>query len=304
MGGANKNEVGPAWQGINDQGRGALDVPASLNLLKDGNWKFRVFKYTGRLRPNTLPWPCRNRTDTFESDTMTLGASETADFVFRVNRYTSSVTVEVFDIDVPDNSAYAFMPNMLEINMQSAKRSETPRPLREFWWFPWDGDAFTINIEDGPWTLTGDFGSEPLAYQPMEPGLMKLTLLGGISNECPVSFKVRITREGFRTPPKHPIAKGAIRMNDVCWVPVVIPEGVTTATFDLTWVRNWSRFPTSDIDMVIFDPDFESAWLDGATFNAPERAVIDSPMQGLWFVLVHGFELYTPDIFELYLTTE
>ena len=135
---------------------------------------------------------------------------------------------------------------------------------------------------------------------------MKLTLLGGISNESLVSFKIRITREGFRTPPKHPIAKGAIRMNDVCWVPVVIPEGVTTATFDLTWIRDWSQFPTSDIDMVIFDPDYNTVdeSFDGATFNAPERAVINSPTAGLWFVLVQGFELYRPDRFELYLTTE
>lgn len=302
MGGANKNEVGPVWQGINDQGRGALDVPVSLNLLKDGNWKFRVFKYTGRLRPNILPWPRRDRTDAFESDTVTLGASETADFVLRVNRFTSLVTVEVFDIDVPDNSADAFMPNMLEINMQSAQRSETPRPLREFWWFPWDGDAFTITVEDGPWT--SDFYPFVLADQPMEPGLMKVTLLGGISNECPVSFKIRVTREGFRKPLKGPIAIQTIQIDDVFQIPVEIPADVTKATFDLQWRRDWRRFPASDIDMLIISPAGEPVSFDGATFNAPERAVIDAPIAGSWSVLVYGYEMYKPDIFKLYLTTE
>jgi len=67
---------------------------------------------------------------------------------------------------------------------------------------------------------------------------------------------------------------------------------VSTATFDLHWVRDWSRFPTSDIDMVIFSPEEEIVAMDGATLNAPERATIDSPTQGLWFVLVYGFELY------------
>ena len=302
MGGANKNEVGPAWQGINDQGRGVLDVAASLKLLKDRNWKFRVFEYTGRLKPNILPWPRRNQTHSFESETITLGASEAADFVFRVNRFTSLVTVEVFDIDIPDNSAYAFMPNMLEINMQSAKRSATPRPLQEFWWFPWHPNAFTITVADGPWT--SDFYPFPLAVQPMEPGLMKLTLLGGISNECRVSFKVRVTREGFRKPLRKPIAAQTIQIDDVFEIPVEIPADVNQATFDLRWCRDWRRLPTSDIDMLIFSPDKELISSDGATFNAPERAVIDFPTPGDWSVLVYGYEMYRPDKFKLYLTTE
>jgi hypothetical protein len=44
--------------------------------------------------------------------------------------------------------------------------------------------------------------------------------------------------------------------------------------------------------------------LDGATFNAPERAVIDSPIPGIWYVLVYGYEMYKDDRFRLYLTTE
>jgi subtilisin family serine protease len=312
MGGANKNEVGPAWQGINDQGQGALDVSTSLNLLKHGKWLFPTIKYTGSLRPNILPGPGRNSVDTFKSHTITLRASETADFILPINSYTSRVIVDIFDIKAPDNSDYAFAPNRLEINIQSAKRTAAPRPLQEFWWYPWDpgfpaffGDSLTISIEDGPWTLTSSSPvTLPLADQPMEPGLMKVTLAGDISNESSVSFKIRITREGFRKPLKRPIATKAIHMDDIFWFPVNIPEGVTTATFDLHWSRDWSRFPTSDIDMVIFSPDGKLMSLDGATLNAPERATIDSPIKGLWFVLVHGFELYTPDIFELYLTTE
>ena len=59
--------------------------------------------------------------------------------------------------------------------------------------------------------------------------------------------------------------------------PVEIPEGTTQATFDLTWNRDWSKFPTSDIDMIIFDPNYALASIDGATGNAPEHAVIMNP---------------------------
>jgi subtilisin family serine protease len=309
MGGADKNEVGPVWQGINDQGQGALDVSTSLKLLKHGKWNFPATKYAGPLRPNILLWPRRNRVDTFKSHKITLRAGETADFVLPINQYTSSVIVDIFDIVVPDNSLYAFMPNILEINIQSAKRTATPRPIQEFFWYPWYGNSFTVTIDDGPWTSpSSDLLPSPLPdQQPMEPGLMKVTLAGEISNESPISFKIRIAREGFRKPLKRPIATKTIHMDDAFLIPVDIPEGVTTATFDLHWDRDWSQFPTSDIDMFIISPDGENGELvslDGATLNAPERATIHSPKEGLWFVLVHGFEVYRPDIFELYLTTE
>jgi subtilisin family serine protease len=305
MAGADKNEVGPPWQGINDQGQGALDVSTSLKLLKHGKWYFPATKYTGPLRPNILLWPRRNRVDTFKSHTITLRAGETADFVLPISHYTSRVIVDIFDIDAPDNSLYAFMPNILEINIQSAKRTATPRPIKEFFWYPWYGNSFTVTIDDGPWTSpSSDLLLSPLPDQPMEPGLMKVTLAGEISNESPVSFKIRITREDFSKPLRRPIAAKTIHMNDAFWIPVYIPKGVKTATFDLHWNMDWSRFPTSDIDMVIFSPKGKFVSFDGATLNAPERATIHSPKKGLWFVLVQGFEVYWPDIFELYLTTE
>ena len=133
---------------------------------------------------------------------------------------------------------------------------------------------------------------------------MKLSLIGDFSNEAPVSFRVRITREGFGQLPRAPIAGGPIRMGDVFLIPVDIPEGASTATFDLRWWRDCSRFPTSDIDMLIFDPSFSLASFDGASGNAPERAVIENPEAGTWWVYVEGYEMYLEDIYGLYLTLE
>jgi hypothetical protein len=59
------------------------------------------------------------------------------------------------------------------------------------------------------------------------------------------------------------------------------------------------------IDMVNFDHSGAIVSPDGATLNAPERAVIDSPIGGEWYyVLVYGSELYRPDSFKLFLTAE
>jgi hypothetical protein len=144
-----------------------------------------------------------------------------------------------------------------------------------------------------------------MAYQPMEPGLMKLSLIGDYSNESQVSFKVRVTRENFRTPPKHPVSSGVIKMGDAFIVPVDVPEGVSVATFDLEWHRKWDKFPTSDIDMYFFDPQGDFVFqFDGATGNAPERSVIVDPVPGTWYVLIESYEMYKPDLYELFLTLE
>lgn len=76
------------------------------------------------------------------------------------------------------------------------------------------------------------------------------------------------------------------------------------ATFDLVWERDWSKFPTSDVDMIIYDPTFGLASLDGATGNAPERAIIDMPMAGTWYVLIDGYQVDKSDNYDLYLTLE
>ena len=297
--GANPNVVGEAWQGINDQGWGALDVPAALEVLKTGHWQ-PITRFAGFLKSNVLPWPRRNRVDAWESDTITLSPSEPFDAVFSISRYTSKVTIEVFDIEIPDNWDYAYWPNALEVHVQSAKRTGwAPHPV-EGYWYPWYGDSFDIVIEDGSWS--SPWGG---TYQPMEPGLMKLSLIGDYSNEAPVvSFKVRITRENFRQPLRRPIARGIIKTGEAVTIPVDIPAGVTTATFDLDWLRKWNRFPTSDIDMIIYDPDLNVASFDGATGNAPERVVIANPAEGTWYVYIEAYEVYRPDPYKLYLTIE
>ena len=162
------------------------------------------------------------------------------------------------------------------------------------------GDSFDIVVEDGPWTFWGI----PWDNMPMEPGLMRLSLIGDYSNESQVSFKVRVTRENNREQSGVRVSNSVIKSGDTLVVPVEVPEGINLATFDLTWNRDWSKFPTSDIDMLIFGPDLGLISVDGATLNAPERAVISAPVSGTYYILIDAYELYKPDNFDLYLTLE
>jgi hypothetical protein len=297
---ADPDAVGSSWQGANDVGFGALDLVAALKTFKSGNVALDYPVYTGKLAANILGAPVKNQTDVYESPVITLNPSETFDAVFAIAGITSNVTIEFFDIVAPDNSAYAFWPNALEVHVQSAKRTAVSHPVGILWYPFLDGDSFSVEIEDGPWTLAG----VPWAYQAMEPGLMKVSLTGDYSNESPVSFKLRVTRESNGLSRGKKIAESDIAMGDAFVVPVEIQSGVSAATFDTVFTRNWTKYPTSDIDMLIFDPAFNLVSVSGASLNAPERAVIANPVAGTWYVYIEGFEMYRPDHFSLYMKTE
>ncbi len=298
--GADPEVVGPIWQGINDQGYGTLNVAASLDHLMTGNWALKPATKTGPLTANVLGNPVPGKVEIWESDLITLVPAEPFNAVFAISDRTSKVTMEVFDIDIPDNWDWAYWPNALEVHVQSAKRSVFSHPVDRYW-YPWFGNSFQIVIEDGPWT--SPWGLE--ANQPMEPGLMKLSLIGDYSNEDPVSFRVRITRENYRVPlhPRYRIASGVIKMGDTIAMPVTIPEGTNAATFDLLWARDWSKFPTSDIDVILVSPSGGFVW-SGATANAPERAIVVAPEAGEWLVIIDAYEVNRSDNYSLYLILE
>ena len=239
--------------------------------------------------------------DTWKSKSVTLRPGEPYDLVFKINAFTSKVYIEIYDIQTIDNSAYAYWPNALEIHLQSAKRSGIEHPINVYWYPYWYGDTAVIEVEDGPWTFAGlDWD-----YYPMEPGLMKLTLMSDMSNEDSVSFKVRILRENFKEQTGGRVDNSGLKTGEYNIIPVEIPEGTSSATFDLVWNRDWSKFPTTDLDLLVFGPDFSLVNGDGASWNAPERAVVTDPAAGTWYLFVDGFELYGfPDNYDLFMTLE
>jgi hypothetical protein len=298
--GADPDVVGAAWRDVNDQGYGALDVPAALAYLQAGDWHLRPAAQLSPLAANVLGTPVKGQVQTWTSQTITVAPGEPFTAAFEVNAWTSKVKIQVINITAPDNSAYAVWPNALEVHVQSAKRTAFAHPVARTWYPASYGSAFQVVIEDGPWT--SPWGKE--ANQPMEPGLMKLSLGGADWNESPVSFKMRITRENYRQPPQSRIAGGVIKMGDDFFVPVTIPDGTARATFDLVWQRDWSQFPTSAVTMYLYDPDRKLVSTQGAGHHAPQRAIIPAPRAGEWMVVIRGSEVYLPDYYNLYLKLE
>jgi subtilisin family serine protease len=296
--GADFDIVGERWQDINAVGYGALDAEAAMQIFKTGATQLNYPIKTGRLRADILGNPMSGDRQVFESGTVSLNPGESYDLVFEIASATSKVNIQVYDITTPDNFTYAFWPNSLKVQIQSAKRTEFPLPIDQYWDPHLSENEFTIEIQDGLWTMAGT----PVTYQPMEPGLMKASLIGDFANESPISFKMRVTREKDSPPkPDRPIAMGTLNMGDTFNLPVEIPDGVNQVTFDLVWNRDWRKFPTSDLDLLVFDPAGNLVSLDGATGNTPERAVIIDPVPGTWTICIEAIEVYKTDLFRLFL---
>jgi len=295
--GASLEALGELWRGVNDVGFGALNAVGALELIQSGDLNLHYPVEVGKLRANILGAPLRGHTETYQSGEITLQPLESFDRVFTISPFTSKVTIEVYDMDIPDNSDRAAWPNTLQLNIQSAKRGMWHPVL---WWLNYQDEIARVEITDGPWLFNG----EELMYWPMEPGLMRVTMLGDVQNEVPVSFKLRIVRENYRPMLTGKFAEGEITNDQLIEIPVTMPEGISKATFDLVFNRDWSKFPTSDIDMYILDPDGNVASWDGVSYNAPERGIVYDPVLGEWLVVLYGYELYKPDHYTLYLNTE
>jgi hypothetical protein len=299
--GADRSIIGKEWQDINTAGYGALDAAAALEILKSGDTHLNSPGRSEQLRANILPNPRSGDAQVFESGNVSLSPSHSYDTVFEISPTTSKVSIHVSEISTPDNSAYAYWPNSLKILVQSAKRSAFSAPIDTYWDPHLSGSEFTIEIDDGTWSLAG----KPWTTQPMEPGLMKVSLIADYANESPVSFKLRITRQENRARDHlKPVEQSIVKMGDVLSIPVEIPADTGTATFDLVWNRDWQKFPTSDLDLLLYNPNQKLASSDGATWNAPERVVITGPMPGIWRVQIEASEVYKTDLFRLYVQIE
>jgi hypothetical protein len=138
--------------------------------------------------------------------------------------------------------------------------------------------------------ISGNLVASPPAV--LEPGLMKITLESDWTNNTRfLSADVTIRRL------QGPKQRGSRRPSAVVGdserqtFRIEIPPGTAKASFDLSWQRDWTMFPTDDLDLILVSPsgieDFR-----GATFNAPERTVVDEPEPGIWTAIVEGFSVH------------
>jgi hypothetical protein len=243
----------------------------------------------GRLQPNVR----FEQAGSFH-ERVTLERGRWADWVFEIDEGTEAVVVEVEPVGgaiPPGASGQLGFPESFELFVKSAKRGGVEPDFV-------DGanvfDAARVEIRAGAAILEGGITNNLAPPPPavLEPGLMKVTLESDWTNHTRfLSADVRITRVQRQKPKQPGPTTAVVGDAEARSFPIEIPTGTASAGFELAWNRDWTRFPTDDLDLILVSPS-GARDLRAATLNAPERVELDHPEPGTWTAIVDGFSVH------------
>lgn len=257
-----------------DQGHGFVDAFAAYNRLAANRVPRKLECHlppTPSVARNVqLGSDLRVRTGIVDKHVRKLLPGERHDILYRVTPNTSNVFVTVKGVtpQLPPDQQNVFFGDDVLLTVHTAKTSAIGEGDYEVFDFVVGGETYVI--------------PDP------EPGLLRVTVNGDWTNAGKVSADILVSSSSEALP--GVTAFGRMEEGGAAIFPIPVPPNVKEAEFRLGWKRDWSRYPTSDLDMVILDPLF-TVNQDGATLDAPELVRIKDPQPGTWYVLVLGFEI-------------
>lgn len=261
---------------INDQGHGFLDINAALLLLESGNLDDHLPTQTFAaentplreiLSDNGYPVLRFTRNQTHEAR-FTLSPGEVKQFFIEIDKDAHDVSIEINNVrmEMPPTQQNTIFGDDLMITYVDSPTSIDDTRLREF-----ITTASSFNI------------SHP------QTGIARLAFMGDWTNVGNVSAEVEISIVKEALSP--PIAAGSLIDKQVDHYAFTVTPEMTQVSFNLSWIADWSFYPTHDLDLIIRGPNDELI-LDGATLLAPEMVLIENPAPGEWTLLIEGFQLH------------
>jgi len=278
--GADPTAVGDG-SGRIDQGRGQLDLLGAAHWLDHG-----IGARIERSHPSAL----------VKSNIRRLGFPTVR---FHHDRYRAHI-----DRLLPGQVAQLFVESdpftdQLQVDVSNVSPELPPGEQNQLF-----GDDVFFKIVDAPTSFEDRnvtafvAGDETFTLDNPQSGLVRVALQGDWTNAGRVSADVTVRR--VRHGLGAPSATAHLHEGDIIPFEVQVAPGVAQLVFETHFLRNWGVYPTSDIDMVLVDPNGVEN-IDGATVASPERVVIGDPAQGVWTVLVSAFALPTErDVVALY----
>jgi subtilisin family serine protease len=277
-----------------DQGHGVVNASAAADLIQDGGVSDRL---------PVPPKPDSLVSDNIEDNTNlnvvsgavsqqfnNLKPGQRGEILYQVDPQASQVVINLTKVSCggspcgnPGGSQNALFGDDIILNVQSAKTSSSGF-----------GDYFPcppfFNTTDTTIVIP-DQSCGPPRPEILEPGVMRITLIGDTTNLGLVSANVGVSSLKVSLP--KTTAAGTIKGGDNLSFQVSLPPAVSTSSnlqFELRWDHDWAHYPTNDLDMYITDPTGAVSFA-GATLNSPEQVTM-SAIPGTWKIQLVGF--YVP----------
>jgi len=238
---------------------------------------------------------------TYEDSIKDLQPGHKVEYIFKVTYLTSKITLEITNTQLNRRNPYKI--NSFEVYIQSAKRSTYA------YWIEtanvWGNAKFEITDYGTTWygAVTGVYNDTSTLHTAIEPGYVKIVIENDWTSSGPISCDIKITVEA--TPPQpDEVYSGTVVQDEWILLPVTPPEGTKRVVMELCWQNDWSKYPTSDLDLYVqwfngTDWVFEPL-VEGATLNSPERVIIESEYIGVIYIYINGYWVFNgPELWYL-----
>jgi len=257
-----------------DQGAGFVDIPAAYTALMGGGVS------------NDLP--------TGEESASVKGNIEAIGFETITTGNSGSYQMHIADL-APGQVSHLFLDSkkttdQFAIKLTNITPALPPGGQNQIW-----GDDVFVLVQDARTSdedikLGGYYTSDTtLVMDNPGTGIVRLAVMGDSTNGGNISLDVEIME--VRSPAGKALAKGNLPQSDNDLIEIEVPAGTSEATFELAWNNHWGRYPTDDLDLILFHTAYGLIW-DGATFASPERVVISAPASGTYTAIVDGYTVW------------
>jgi len=185
--------------------------------------------------------------------------------------------------------------NSFELSVQSAVRTSLDYYIDSA--NVWGPATFEISDYSTTWTDYYTYGVY-FEENPIQPGYIQITLENDWTSYDILSGTIEITVEqdrpfwsnGKKAPKPDVEYSGVIEMGEEFGFVSMGPSKV----IELWWKNDWTRYPTTDLDMGIawFDVDdiLHYEWIAGGSLRSPEGVYLPD---AVWsYALVYGYETY------------
>ena len=225
---------------------------------------------------------------TYETDITNLPPGHKEDFVFRVTQFTGSIELEITDVEKGVDQGL----NSFEVYIQSAKRATYAYFIDSA--NVWGDASFLITDYETTWSgeVTGVFMDDLTRLAPIESGYVKIVIENDWTSYDNISCHIKITVKHEERQPgfyKYIILTGKIAEGEnTGWIDIEVPKRAISAEITLYWLRDWSMYPTSDLDLIVYcNKEYN---FNGATLNSPEHVILNKPRA--LSVLIDGYSIY------------
>ena len=241
---------------------------------------------------------------------------ERHEIFYEIPPNTAEVTVRIHDVDAenPPAGQNPFFGDSIMLSTHSAKTSSivtgdyfdlnaSPESVSSF---IGEGGDRTYVLADFDFDASGVPPSHLVVFDNLEPGILRITVgadplnLGRISTDVTITSSL-IPRPGLTA--SGNVAQGPLVFDQDAFevldlgnsqvVTVPIPAFTGETEIRLEWDRDWSRYPTDDLD--VFVELFGFVFFAGFTLDSPEVITIPAgffpPFDVSINVIVSGFEV-------------